>query len=76
MADRRPNPTQTIPANAPLLEALSRIGRKIEDQPLRSWSLARIAPNRHTPGGLRTVPCCKWSMLRAEGVRAARSANG
>ena len=49
MTHRRPDLASQIPSTSQLQRALSLIGNEIEDQPIRSSSLARIM--RETFGG-------------------------
>ncbi|MFC4670701.1 strawberry notch-like NTP hydrolase domain-containing protein [Seohaeicola nanhaiensis] len=58
MADQRPKHGPEIPSQARLREALSQIAREIEDQPLRSSSLARIM--RETFGGSDAGGAWDW----------------
>ena len=60
MADQRPKHGPDIPSQARLREALPQIAREIEDQPLRSSSLARIM--RETFGGSDAGGAWSWRM--------------
>jgi protein strawberry notch len=60
MANQTPKHGPDIPSQARLREALSQIAREIEDQPLRSSSLARIM--RETFGGSDAGGVWSWRM--------------
>ena len=60
MANQCPNHGPDIPSQAHLREALSQIAREIQDQPLRSSSLARIM--RETFGGGDSGGAWDWRM--------------
>ncbi|MEY8828797.1 strawberry notch-like NTP hydrolase domain-containing protein [Sedimentitalea sp. XS_ASV28] len=60
MASPIPKPTRNIPPKTQLQHALSKIGRAIEEQPLRSSSLARIM--RETFGGSDAGGAWNWRM--------------
>ncbi|WP_298501065.1 strawberry notch family protein [uncultured Maritimibacter sp.] len=60
MPDHNPQNGPKIPSQAHLLEALSQIAREIEDQPLRSSTLARIM--RETFGGSDAGGAWSWRM--------------
>jgi len=60
MANECPKPHPNLPSRAHLQDALSRIGTEIEEQPLRSSSLARIM--RETFGGSDAAGAWSWRM--------------
>jgi len=60
MINRNPDPTPKIPSKQQLLKALSRIGNELEEQPLKSSSLARIM--RETFGGSDAGGAWSWRM--------------
>jgi len=60
MADQSPKNGPDIPSQAHLRDALSQIAREIENQPLRSSSLARIV--REAFGGSDAAGAWNWRM--------------
>lgn len=78
MADQSSKPTLLIPSKSHLQHALSQIGREIEEQPLKSSSLARIM--REAFGGSDASGAWSWrrayDMMQAAAVMQVVKGNG
>ena len=74
-----PKPHSNLPSRAHLRDALSQIGREIDDRPLRTSALARIM--RETFGGNDASGAWSWRMAydimqAAAAMRIARAGTG